>query len=72
MNWLQRMMTMGTGKKTYDVDDALSILWSEMLGTSVKKVNSAKGALEQRPWVSRAVRVLSQSSADVPLSLIHI
>jgi HK97 family phage portal protein len=60
--WWQRL----TGRKAYDTDDALSVIWTEVFGASNKKVNSVRGALEQSPWVSRAVRVLSQSSADVP------
>jgi HK97 family phage portal protein len=65
-NWFDRLI----GKKTYDANDALSVIWSELFGTGSKKVNSVKQAIEQSPWVSRAIRVLSQSSADVPWNVV--
>ena len=68
-NWLQRRF--GIGKKAFDVNDALSVVMTEIFGPNGgKKVNSVRGALEQSPWVSRAVRVLSQSSADVPWNVV--
>ena len=44
-NWFDRLI----GKKTYDANDALSVIWSEMFGTGSKKVNSVKQAVEQSP-----------------------
>jgi HK97 family phage portal protein len=67
-NWLQRRF--GIGKKSVDIEDALSVVMAEVFGTGNKKVNSIRGALQQSPWVSRAVRVLSQSSADVPWQVV--
>lgn len=68
-NWLQRRF--GIGRKSFGVNDALSVVMTEIFGANGgKKVNSVRGALEQSPWVSRAVRVLSQSSADVPWNIV--
>lgn len=52
-------------KKAFDADDALSVIIQQMFGTGAK-ITSFSRAITDSPWVSRAVRILSQTCADVP------